>query len=310
MDTRPAGPRQPAVQHTGDKRTAAYESIFGRPSTSHHNLAQPPSGLNYSASVRTTPAPQPNGQQYLYPTQQQHHHLPQRPTSHSPSAHPQQQQSLYRQSFGQTSQQYQPNSLSPPSVHSRARSLVGAPHTSAVIAPHPNDPIDASLEALTRAGLTPAQAYQAQVYLNSPAGQQSGWNGLGELPAAALRPTSLPTNGPPTRQTRSAIDVPTLGINLDSDGGGLGLDFAGGSPSDPDTDDGSSELPWARPAERTTRGFLFSTQNVWMPLTSPRVFQPSRDRNDNPLHPTLLLLDACLANQHHLGHILSNSTLP
>jgi RHO1 GDP-GTP exchange protein 1/2 len=109
-----------------------------------------------------------------------------------------------------------------------------------------------------RAGLTPAQAYQAQIYLNSPAGQQSGWNGQGEVPAAALRPTSLPNNGGSSQlMTRSAIDVPTLAINLDSDGGGLGLDFAGNSPSDPETDEGSSELPWALPAERKTRGFSF-----------------------------------------------------
>jgi RHO1 GDP-GTP exchange protein 1/2 len=135
---------------------------------------------------------------------------------------------------------------------------VSAPHATGVIAPHPDEPPDASLEALTRAGLTPAHAYQAQVYLNSPAGQQSGWNGLGDIPAAALRPTSLPNNGASGQlMPRSAIDVPTLGVNIDSDSGGLGLDFAGSSPSDLDTDEGSSELPWARPAERRTRGFSF-----------------------------------------------------
>jgi hypothetical protein len=137
---------------------------------------------------------------------------------------------------------------------------VSAPHAPGIIVPRADDPHDASLEALTQAGLTPAQAYQAQIYLNSPAGQQFGWNGQGDIPAAALRPTSLPSNnGSPSQlMTRSSVDVPTLGINLDSDGGGLGLDFNAGSHSDPETDDGSSELPWARPAaERKTRGFYF-----------------------------------------------------
>jgi hypothetical protein len=275
MDSRPAGPRQPVHKHqTGDKRTAAYESIFGRPSATHHNLAVPPSGLNYSSSVRASASPQSNGQQYYYPSQQPYQYQLDRRSSHAsfaPSNHLQApQQSLYRQSFGQTpspqpsQQQYssyyqnpygQPNSLTPPNVHSRARSLVTA---AGVIAPRPDEPPDASLEALTRTGLTPAQAYQAQVYLNSPAGQQSGWTGQGDLPPAALRPASLPNNGTSSQMTtRSVIDVPMLGINLDTDGGGLGLDFAAGSPSDPDTDEGSSELPWARPVESNTREFYF-----------------------------------------------------
>jgi RHO1 GDP-GTP exchange protein 1/2 len=285
MDSRPAGPRQPVHQHqTGDKRTAAYESIFGRPSASHHNLGPQPSGLSYSSSVRGSPSPQGNGQQYLYPSQQQHYQSQlDRRTSHAsfaPSAHPQApQQSLYRQSFGQSPSPQQPSQISqqqqypphqqneyggqpiaPPNAHTRARSLMSSPHAAGVIASYPDEPPDASLEVLTRAGLTPAQAYQAQVYLNSPAGQQSGWNGQGDLPPAVLRPASLPNNaGSSQSTTRSAIDVPTLGINLDPDGGGLGLDFAAGSsPSDPDTDEGSSELPWARSAERRTRGcFLF-----------------------------------------------------
>src|SRR5882757_10039762 len=103
MDPRPAGPRQPVQQQTGDKRTAAYESIFGRPSVSHHNLALPQSGLSYSSSVRTSLSPQGNGQQYHY--SQQYHTPLDRRTSHSPSpSHLQApQQSLYRQSFGQSS---------------------------------------------------------------------------------------------------------------------------------------------------------------------------------------------------------------
>lgn len=65
--------------------------------------------------------------------------------------------------------------------------------------------------------LTPAQAYQAQIYLNQP-------------PHPLL------------------ADPPRLGVRLDHDQGRLGLDFATPSTnsSDHGTDDDSSELPWAR----------------------------------------------------------------
>lgn len=279
MDSRPAGPRQQVQPQTGDKRTAAYESIFGRPSASHHQLAPQPTGLSYSPSVYGSPHPQGNGQQYNYQPQPQQlypQHLERRPshTSFAPSqaaAYPAQ-QSTFRQSYVSTASQqpppsqqqqypiYQqslyggsPASLAAPSVHSRAKSLAGAPYVAGAIPPPADEPPDASLEALTRSGLTPAQAYQAQVYLNSPAGQQSGWNGQGAVPPAALRPMSLPTNGGQRQlMTQSAIDVPTLGLNLDADDGRLGIDF--GSQSDRSNE--SSELPWARSVDHITRGFF------------------------------------------------------
>lgn len=286
MDPRPAGPRQPPLPQQGDKRSAAYESIFGRPTATHHHLPPPQqsqTSLNYSPSLRGSPNPYPqgNGQQYHYPQQQQQQqqytsHLDRRPsfTSFAPSVHSQSsyppQGSNYRQSFApsishqpppipqqQHHQQHQPSyggSLAPPSVHSRARSLASAPYATGAVPQRADDLPDPNLEALTRSGLTPAQAYQAQVYLNSPAGQQSGWNGIDSLPPGALRPTSLPGQ---QMATRSAIDVPTLGLNLDGGDGGLGIDFTGGNLSDHDTDEGSSELPWARSAQPSTRGCSF-----------------------------------------------------
>ncbi|KAF7982585.1 hypothetical protein HWV62_27595 [Athelia sp. TMB] len=186
MDPRPAGPRPPH----NDKRTTAYADIFGRP---------------------TPPAA---------PPQQQH--VLDRRTSHGSFA-----PSTYsRQSFPHHPTHQQPHApspaaLGPPPAHPRARSLLNSP---AAVSPHAR-PIDPSLAALTRAGLTEAQAYQAQVYLGG-------------------RPTSQPAAPPPpTPPPRSAIDpqIPTLGLTLEADDGALGLDFGASSPSDDD-----SELPWAR----------------------------------------------------------------
>lgn len=279
MDPRPAGPRHPTQhqhQPVGDKRSAAYQSIFGRPGPTLNipQQQQQQPALNYSPSVRANQHPQPNGLQYLH-QQQYQSHLDRRTSQASfAQSHPHysgQQQQPYRNSFdpSTTSQtqysshhQGRSSSLAPPSVHTRARSLASAPHATGNIDPRLDEPPDASLDPLTYTDLTPAQVYQAQVYLSSPAGQQSGWNGQGNLPAAALRPSSLPSgNGASSQQplvTRSAIDVPTLGLNLGADDGRLGIDFAGSSPSDQDTDEGSSELPWARPAsQHSTRGFSF-----------------------------------------------------
>lgn len=94
-----------------------------------------------------------------------------------------------------------------------------------VIVPLPEEPPDPNLDALTRSGLTPAQAYQAQVYLNGPQRYQ-------------------PSPMPPSRTP----DPPRLGIPVDSSR--LNVDFS--NLSDAGTDD-SSELPWARkgPSEST-----------------------------------------------------------
>jgi hypothetical protein len=204
---RPIGPRQP------DKRHAAYEDIFGRPGTSHHI---PP---NYQ-------------QQYPYPYQQ-----PDKRTSY-PHHQP------YRQPYyPQQQQQQQPYGLAPPPQHvPRARSIAGNPHINGVI----QDPPNSSLESLTPSGLTPAQAYQAQIYLDNPGGPQADWNRFQNSPGPSNRHSQ---NGGFARP----LVPPRLGVSLDHDDGRLGLDFgpAGGNggstnSSPQDTDDGSSELPWAR----------------------------------------------------------------
>ncbi|PCH36385.1 CNH-domain-containing protein [Wolfiporia cocos MD-104 SS10] len=102
---------------------------------------------------------------------------------------------------------------------SRARSIASTP---GVIAPQPEQPLDPSLEALTRAGLTPAQAYQAQVYMNSPMAH-------------------YPPQPPPP-------DLPRLGVSLETDDGRLGLDFGAnnGTPSEASTEGSSSDLLLSR----------------------------------------------------------------
>lgn len=225
---RPLGPRQP------DKRHAAYESIFGRPSAQHHQATPPLAQYPYVQQSTL-----PIGQQYPYNPQQYGAQLDRR-TSGSSRAHsimnyPVSQQQAppasYRQSIYQSQPGYSPhqspspsyapsNNLAAPSVISRARSVASYP---GVIAPQPEEPPDASLEALTRAGLTPAQAYQAQVYMNSPAGQRHS-------------------------QPSQPANVPLLGINIDTDDGRLGIDFGGnaGPPSEQGAEDSSSDRQVSR----------------------------------------------------------------
>ena len=260
---RPLGPRRP------DKRNAAYESIFGRPSAQHHQLGgqYPPPPAQFQQQFPQQP---PNGQPYPY--YPQYASQLDRRTS-TASFRPYQQQQVPLNTFRQSSnpnsptpspsnpvfpqQGYQPqaypqrqygyaSSLAPPSVVSRARSIGSAP---GVIAPLPEEPPDPSLEALTRSGLTPAQAYQAQVYMNNaPMGQQQSWPQQQPPPppqhnqpqAAPTSPApSAPTPASPSRpdaprgprpqsaQTMPAVldKFPELRINIEADDGRLGLDF-------------------------------------------------------------------------------------
>ncbi|KAI6149870.1 CNH-domain-containing protein [Pisolithus tinctorius] len=219
---RPTGPRHPP-----DKRHEAYESIFGRPSTSHHLLPQqgqyyhPPhpsvyhqpgyqpadKRTSHAASIRSQQSyySQPRqSQQYQHPSY--HHHHPQYPPQHPGHA------------------------LVPPSTHGRAPSVVSSPHNAAgIIAPRPDDPPDPGLDALTRAGLTPAQAYRAQVNLTSN---------------STLPLTMTPRNGAP--HGVSANDIPRIGVHLEEEIGRISLDFGSQDPHDRSSNEAYSELPWAQ----------------------------------------------------------------
>ncbi|KAF8892134.1 CNH domain-containing protein [Infundibulicybe gibba] len=254
MDHRPLGPRQP------DKRHAAYESIFGRPGVAPHQTL-PPS--NYPQSP-----PLQHVQQYPYQQHQQYQGDTDRRTSYNslpPSIHsphgyqPQGPPNTYRQSI-----LGYPNNLAPPnSTLSRARSIASNPSSVDVNTSQPDGRPSSNTEVVSQQGLTPAQAYQAQVYLNSPAGPQHK-----RSPGPDRTSYQQPQNGGPSRQS----DVPKLGVALQQDDGRLNLDF-GGSNSDQGTDEGSSELPWTRPersapknAKSQPHSHRSSTQPTSVPL--------------------------------------------
>lgn len=247
------GPRQPP-----DKRhAAAYEAIFQRPNPTHHSPSQ---------SYPHIP-PQHNHPAYQFPPQQ-FHSSPDRRTSlgsYSHNGYPQPQQlppGTYRQSYypppPHIAQHLPPQPFDnqppapygyPPPAVPRARSLLSNSHSPGIIAPQPEEPPDANPQ-----GLTPAQAYQAQVFNNSgSSGSQSDRNRYRTSPAPPDR-NSFPQsqNG----ASHKHQDPPRLGINLDADDGRLGIDFAGSSGNS--SDDGSSELPWAR-NERTGPHPMFSS---------------------------------------------------
>lgn len=195
-----------------NKRTAAYENIFGRPSAQHHRpsttvpLQQPyyqqpyrgpPNGQHYQQYS------QQYSHQYYHPQQQQQQQQqdPRRSYTSSVSSH----QSAYSHHYSSSQTYttpaagapYRP-SLEPTREHqlSVAPSLLSSP---GIIAPVPDPPVDPGLEHYTRQGLTPAQAYQAQVYQNVPVQQQQqNW--------APYRPVSSPqhpvisANPPPSQQ--------------------------------------------------------------------------------------------------------------
>lgn len=233
---------------SGDKRVAAYESIFGRPTPTHHQQFQPG---NYAQPV---PA-----QMYHHPQQYSQQNFDRR-TSYAPSFV----QQPYRQSYplhhtpptSYPASYNNPASLAPPSsMPGRARSIVSSSNTNGIIAPRPEEPPDPALQSLmAQQGLTAAQAYQAQVYLNSPAGPQGDWSRYqsNSNPAVSDRNLYHHQNGGPSHSP----DPPSLAVNLDQDDGRLDLNFSGNSGISDRGSDEDSELPWARrdsPAEPSAR---------------------------------------------------------
>jgi hypothetical protein len=118
--------------------------------------------------------------------------------------------------------------------------------------PQPPEPPDRTLEPLTRQGLTPAQAYQAQFYLNDTAAGST----YTSSPALAENPYHHPSGDPEAPRQ----DLPKLNLTLEQDDSRLGLDFAttNGAGSDQGTDEDSSELPWARKDGSGTSFLSFS----------------------------------------------------
>ena len=126
-----------------------------------------------------------------------------------------QQQSFRQPAYNAYYQGYQ-NTLAPPHVAGRARSI--GP-TAGTIRPTPEEPPDPSLEALQQTGLTPAQAYQAQVYMNNgPMYQQ-------QTPQSQYPPSTSSTPDRSSFPNQNGTALPQLGLNIDANGGKLDLDF-------------------------------------------------------------------------------------
>ncbi|KAH9000096.1 CNH-domain-containing protein [Lactarius akahatsu] len=247
---RPLGPRQP------DKRLTAYESIFGRPSVSHHHSPGQSSVQNYP------PTPNYPQNQYPYPFHQPPtlplHLLPLSllipissnnplPVSLS-TLHPNLRTSLGRIQTIPTTNLNTPNLPFSP---------VPSNHLPQVAYPQqPDDPADPNYESFARQSVIPPQAYQAQAYHNSPVAQQQGpWGPRPPPPPQQQQQQQQQQPQQPAYEyehdfryqngaaSRSHTNIPHLGVNIDVDNGRLGLDFDDDESSPSDTDD--SELPWA-----------------------------------------------------------------
>jgi hypothetical protein len=236
------GPRQPP-----DKRhAAAYEAIFQRPGPSHHVSSQ--------SFPRFPSQPPPN---FLPPHLQQHDRRTSLASFSSGYSHngyhpaqPQIQSGAFRQPYLPPPGQGQhlspgPNpyeGLYPPPGAPRARSFISSTQSPGIIAPQPDEPPESHPH-----GLTPAQAYQAQVFDNGASGPPPDWNRYRTSPGPPDRQIhSLPNsqNGTPVSRNQQHQIPPRLGVNLDHDDGRLRIDFGGSNGTS--SDDGSSELPWAR----------------------------------------------------------------
>lgn len=252
MDHKPLGPRQPP-----DKRNAAYESIFGRPGGMHHQ-STPPLPTNHvqyqsphvgnGSTSQQFPQRHPHQQQYTPPQQD-------RPSSFTDYGHPalhtsypSQPQALNRTSIQSNLSQYpypnaqypyqttQQASLSPPQIINRARSMNSVPYSSQPVQ-QVQEP-DPSPERYARAGLTPAQAYQQQVYMTG--GRQPSTTTQNRH---SHRPSHNSISGASAYSQNGTLpDVPKVNLDLDA-GGDLGLNFNVDTTS-PLTATSSSELPW------------------------------------------------------------------
>jgi RHO1 GDP-GTP exchange protein 1/2 len=135
-----------------------------------------------------------------------------------------------------------------------------------IISPHPDlgtEPPDPALEALQQQGMTLAQAYQYQVYMNN----NTQHNPAHHYPGGQQRssyPNSVHGVGQSQSQ-RSSLVNDVLGVHVED--ARLAIEFLeggnslgggdGSSPSDGSavgTDEGSTELPWRDGQRNSTYG--------------------------------------------------------
>ena len=177
-----------------DKSSAAFESIFGRPSAAHHQYPRPPpssSSSSYAQGYHRPPEytaqnyyyqqrsydPRYDGQHAGYSQAMQAQYSQQ---AYAPSSY-RQQPYYVQQQQPQMHMQYQQQQVQYPAYNQAyyqrpmqpdqyAQSLASSSHSTGVIMPQPppQETADPNIEAMVRSGMTPAQAYQAQVYSDAP----------------------------------------------------------------------------------------------------------------------------------------------
>ncbi|KAG8679274.1 hypothetical protein FRC08_017086, partial [Ceratobasidium sp. 394] len=172
---------------SSERRAAAYESIFGRPTAG-------PSGPRLQRAYEAPP------EDAYYPyaqyTQYQPYHPPPPPAAHP--YYPPPQHYPHAQAPPPPAPMYGPRPLAPPPAP-RPRSIAGG-YPPGIIAPRPlpEDTPDPAIDRLTQQGMTPAQAYQAHVYRRDPAPPPAGF----VLPMVEVTPEP-PLSGPWDDQERS-----------------------------------------------------------------------------------------------------------
>lgn len=285
---RPVGPRaQP------DKRSAAYEAVFGRPTATHHIPQGPYVQQPY-------PYPPPDGA-YGAQIDRRTSHTSNRAPSISYSVQ-QPPPDTYRQAYYPTQpppqqppvplRQQVPSNYAPSNYASSLRpgapSLVGPARSvgrmNGVIAPLPEEPSDPSLEALTRAGLTPAQAYQAQVYMNRPALDHSTPEGQRshQYPQPPRVPNASERHSAPS-------DLPHLvGVSLESDDGRLGIDFMGNPTPSEQGAENLSELPWNQQLQQYQQASHSHPNSVKSRVSVVSSFSPIPEQSQASSSQTLL----------------------
>ncbi|KAG8909824.1 hypothetical protein FRC01_006710, partial [Tulasnella sp. 417] len=258
------------TQGQPDKRSAAFESIFGRQKVIPAQTGAIPvyDGTQYYQATPVAAAP--NGQRISYPGSlppgtayiqsppQQLYALPQGaapgPSPYRTSYYPF--TAVQTQQIAPQQHTYYQHHLAPQHTAQVPQRRSPSPYTRAPGTIHPlpgQEPPDAGLEQFTRQGLTPAQAFQA-VYLNSPASHPHQQ----PYPIVSAQDYSQLTPNPNHHHHHAAAartpynatppQLPDVDLNI----GGLGLSDFSKSSQEEDLNDGasSSELPWAQEPSR------------------------------------------------------------
>ena len=185
---------------------------------------------------------QPGYQQYQSPDKRSSYDTPFSQYSHGP----------YQPSYpSYSSSLHAPENPAVSRVNSSNSTIPYLPHTIHDSMPH---------------SLTPAQTYQAHVYMNGPNGISNSSAPPADWPRTTPAPPERHPHSPFQNGRPSPLHDAKLGISLEHDSDRLGNDFASVHEEDDsldvEQDESSSELPWARGEQ---------TGNSSLPLSALRI---------------------------------------